>query len=396
VSSQRVHVARAEGGYWAFVPPALPPETEFDSDLALRLSEADRAVGELAGIFQSLPNSRLVSRMLMRREAVLSSRIEGTMASLPDLALFEAGKPVAPGGDDVREVLNYVAALDHVLDPERRLPLSIPLLREAHQILLSDVRGGYATPGDVRRSQNWIGSPGALLDAATYVPPPPERLWECLDSLEKHLHAAHELPPLLTIAAAHYQFEAIHPFIDGNGRVGRLLVILLLVEWGILPGPLLDLSAYIERRRDRYYSTLLRVSTEADWRGWFMFFLEAVAEQARDTVVRARRLHELRTDMRQRVTTARSSALLPHLVDQLFEIPALTTGRAMEILGVTHRAASLTLARLVQAGVLTEVPGSGRTRLFIAAEIIDAVEGVRRRHPYPVMAAGRVARASDS
>jgi Fic family protein len=185
---------------------------------------------------------------MMRREAVQSSRIEGTQASLSELVLFEAAGARDDVGD-VREVHNYVLALDQALASDRRLPLSLSLLREAHATLLTGVRGGYATPGDFRHSQNWIGRPGCTLDDATYVPPPPERLWECLDPLEKYLHVERALPPLVAIACLHYQFEAIHPFIDGNGRVGRLLVILLLVEWGLLPAPLLDLSAYLEPRR---------------------------------------------------------------------------------------------------------------------------------------------------
>jgi Fic family protein len=200
-------------------------------------------------------------------------------------------------------------------------------------------------------------------------------MWECLDAFEKHLHAGPELPPLLNIAALHYQFEAIHPFVDGNGRVGRLLVVLLLVEWGLLPGPMLDLSAYIEPRRDRYYEALLRVSTHGDWRGWFSFFLEVIEQQARDAGNRAQHLHDLRKEMRQRVATARASALLPVLVDQLFQTPAITINLAKDVLGVTHRAASLNVDKLIAAKILHEVPSSSRTRVFIASEVINAIEG---------------------
>lgn len=262
---------RADRGYHAFVPPPLPPELTFDSDLMAALSGADRAVGELSGIGRTLPSAALLTHSMVRREAVLSSRIEGTQATMSDLVLFEL-QPQQAGHSDVQEVHNYVSALEHVLDPRRRLPLSLSLLREAHAILLTGVRGGYANPGEFRRSQNWIGAPGCVLDTAAYVPPPPERLWECLDAFEKYLHAAHHLPPLVTIACLHYQFEAIHPLVDGNGRLGRLLVTLLLVEWGILPAPLLDLSASLEPRRDEYYARLMAVSTQGDWRGWVAFF----------------------------------------------------------------------------------------------------------------------------
>ncbi|MBF6213891.1 Fic family protein [Nocardia puris] len=374
---QRPYVVRAENGYRAFVPPSLPPDLALQPGLVRRLSGADRAVGELAGLGRGLPNPELFCRALVRREAVLSSRIEGTQASLSDLALYEAEQPRRSEGD-VREVFNYVRATDHVLDPDRRLPLSLPLLREAHQILLSGVRGEYATPGDFRRTQNWIGPPGSVIDNATYVPPPPEQMWDCLVALEKYLHADGVLPPLLAIAAVHYQFEAIRPFVDGNGRIGRLLAVLLLVEWGLLPGPLLDLSAYIEPRRDRYYDGLLRVSTDGDWQGWFEFFLEVIEEQARDSLARAIRLDELRTDLRRRVATARSSGLLPLLVDELFRSPVIGINTTKDVLGVTHRAATLNLEKLVAAGILVEVTRS-RTRLFAAPEIMAVMSDTPAR-----------------
>lgn len=372
---QRAHLVRSERGYHAFAPPPLPPEVEFDLGLASALSAADRAVGELAGIGRTLPSAAFLVHSMMRREAVLSSRIEGTEATMSDLVLFELQPNASKQGSDVEEVLNYVTALGHVLAPERRLPLSLPLLREAHRVLLTGVRGGYATPGEFRRSQNWIGPPGCVLDTASYVPPPPELLWGCLDAFEKYLHAEHVLPPLITIACLHYQFEAIHPFIDGNGRVGRLLVTLLLVEWGLLPAPLLDLSAYLEPRRDEYYARLLAVSTQGDWTGWIRFFLSVLENQAIDARNRAVALHSLRQDYRTRVTSARASSLLPQLVDALFETPAMTINRAAEILGVTHRAATQNVVKLVDMGVLTEIESPGRVRLFLAAEILRTLDG---------------------
>jgi Fic family protein len=371
-SDQRGHVVRADRGYLAFVPPPLPPQLPVTGDVMRRLSSADRAVGELAGLGRTMTNLDLLSRALVRREAVLSSRIEGTRASLSDLALFEVERHEPDGYDDVREVFNYIGALDHVLNPQRRLPLSLPLLREAHRILLTNVRGGYATPGDFRRTQNWIGAAGSVIDTAAYVPPPPEQMWACLDAFEKYLHAGGDLPPLLAIAAAHYQFEAIHPFIDGNGRVGRLLVIMLLVEWGLLPGPILDLSAYIEPRRDRYYAGLLAVSTDGDWLGWFLFFLEVIENQARDAMRRALVLHDLRSDMHARVAKARSSGLLPTLVDAIFGNPVISIGLATQALHVTRRAATANLEKLVDLGILEELPRR-RARLFVAPAIMSAM-----------------------
>lgn len=377
---QRGYVARAERGYWCFVPPPMPPNLKLDLELIRMLSDADRALGLLAGAARTLPNPHLLSRTLLRREAVLSSRIEGTQASLSDLALFEVEQPTPQDRGDVREVFNYVAAVNHVLDLDRRVPLSLSLLREAHEILLTGVRGGYATPGELRRTQNWIGSPGGLLDDATYVPPSPERMWDCLDAFEKYLHTHRALPPLLDIACLHYQFEAIHPFLDGNGRVGRVLVVLLLAEWDLLPTPLLDLSAYIEPNRDEYYNRLLAVSTEGDWEGWLRYFLRAVDRQAADALLRAQRLQQLRDDFRSRVATARSSGLLAVLVDALFETPAMTIPRAERMLGVTHRAARLNVEKLVQAAILMEVGERARNRLFLARDVVRVVEGRQEPH----------------
>ncbi|MFD3705165.1 Fic family protein [Nocardia sp. NPDC058658] len=373
-AAQQANVVRADNGYRAFVPPPLPPPiVQMSPKLVRKLSSADRAVGELAGLGRGLPSPELFGRALVRREAVLSSRIEGTVASLSDVAMYEVERPAHPRGD-VQEVFNYMSAMDHVLDPGRRLPLSLSLLREAHRILMTGVRGDYATPGEFRRSQNWIGPPGSTIDTAKYVPPPPESLWQGLDAFEKFLHADGDLPPLLAIAAVHYQFEAIHPFIDGNGRIGRLLAVMLLVEWGLLPGPLLDLSSYIEPRRDRYYEGLLRVSTDGDWLGWFDFFLEVIEEQARDSLARAVRLDALRTDLRLRVARARSSGLLPILIDELFRSPIIGIANAMKALDVTHRSATLNVEKLVEAGILVEVTRA-RTRFFAAPDVLAVMNG---------------------
>lgn len=373
-AGQRRHVVRAQGGYWAFVPPPLPPDVRLDLAIVRRLSAADRALGMLAGAARTLPNPRLLARSLLRREAVLSSRIEGTQASLSDLVLFEADRRRGLT-EDVGEVHNYLVAVDHVLAAERPLPLSLRLLREAHALLLTGTRGAHATPGEFRRSQNWLGPPGCTLDGARYVPPPPERLWEGLDFFERHLHAAPSLPPLVAIGCLHYQFEALHPFLDGNGRVGRLLVTLLLAEWGLLPEPLLDLSAHIEPRRDEYYTRLLAVSTEGDWAGWLGFFLTAVEQQAGDAVARAARLQKLHADYRTRVAAARSSALLGVLVDALFDAPAITIAQAAQLLGVTPRAARLNIDKLIEADVLAEVGERPRNKVFLAHGVLDAMEG---------------------
>lgn len=353
----------------AFVPPPLPPELDLDLGLMGALSDADRAIGELGGVGGWLPEPHILIRAFLRREAVLSSKIEGTEATLTDLVLFEADAPT-PDRSDVREVFNYVKTLEDATAPGRTLPLSLRLIRGMHRTLMTGVRGGYATPGEFRRSQSWIGPPGCVLNDATYVPPPVDEMHDCLDALERYLHEASDIPPLLRVALVHYQFEAIHPFLDGNGRVGRLLVSLLLIEWGLLPKPFLYLSAYFEANRSEYYDLLLGVSQTGDWHGWARFFLTGVASQSADVIDRAKRLQALREEYHARLQVTRASALLLKLVDHLFAQPAIRIAMAEEILGVTFRAASLNVGKLVDAGILREITGRERNRVFVAQEIL--------------------------
>jgi Fic family protein len=367
--SQRSQVVKTPTDYWSFVPPRLPPALDLDLGLVGALSEADRAIGELGGTGGWLPDAHLLIRPFLRREAVLSSKIEGTEATMTDLVLFEAAAPT-PDRSDVREVFNYVKALEDATAPDRALPLSLRLIRDMHRTLMTGVRGGYATPGEFRRSQNWIGPPGCLLNDATYVPPPVEEMHACLDALERYLHEPSDIPPLLRVALVHYQFEAIHPFLDGNGRVGRLLVSLLLLEWGLLPKPFLYLSAYFEANRSEYYERLLAVSTAGDWHGWTKFFLAGVTSESADVIERARRLQTLREQYHARLQVTRASALLLKLVDHLFAQPAIRIAMAEEVLGITFRSASLNVQKLVDAGILQEITGRERNRVFLAHEIL--------------------------
>lgn len=354
----------------AFVPPPLPPEVTLDPELVSALSEADRNLGLLAGAGEWWPNPHLLIRPFMRREAVLSSRIEGTQASVADLVLFEAS-PRASSAPDVREVANYVRALELGVREDRALPISLRLMRELHGELMADVGGAHLTPGEFRTSQNWIGPPGCTLNQATFVPPPPEDMRDALDAFEKYLHKESDLPPLIRLAIAHYQFEAIHPFLDGNGRVGRLLVTLLLDEWKLLPQPLLYLSAFFDRRRSEYYQLLLGVSVAGNWGDWITFFLTGIAEQSTDVVDRARRLFALRERYRAELHSARSSALPLKLVDFLFEQPAVTVAQARDLLDVSPRAARMNVAKLEEAGIVREFTKKARNRIYIAPEILD-------------------------
>jgi Fic family protein len=367
-------VRKTATDYWAFVPAPLPPrELPWDTELIAELSTADRAVGRLSGVAQTLTNPNLLIAPFMRREAVLSSRIEGTQASLSDLFLFEAAPSATPQAPDVREVANYVKALTYGLSRQQTLPVSLRLLRELHAKLLEDVRGEHLTPGEFRRSQNWIGSPRSPLSDARYVPPPPDQLQGCLGDFEIFLHQPSSIPPLVRLALIHYQFEAIHPFLDGNGRIGRLLIALLLAVDGVLPQPLLYLSAYFERHRAAYYDHLLAVSQRGEWAAWIKFFLRGVSEQASDAVVRSTQLLALRDQFRAKCQVARASALTIKLVDQLFNVPAITTTMAKDFLGVTFRSAQGCIDTLERNGVLEEVTGNARGRIYVARQIINTV-----------------------
>ena len=367
-------VIKTSRDYWAFVPNPLPPSLEISWELAARISEADRALSELAGAARTLPNPHLLIGPFIRREAVLSSRIEGTQASLSDLFFFEASGAADPAVPDVREVSNYVKALEHGLARLNALPISLRLIREIHAKLMEGVRGEHLTPGEFRRSQNWIGAPGCTLMEANFVPPPEEEMMECLGELEKYLHEPSALPPLVRLALVHYQFETIHPFLDGNGRIGRLLITLLLCAEGLLSEPLLYLSAYFERHRQDYYRCLLDVSHAGQWSHWISFFLRGVAEQSRDALHRSTRLRDLREAYRQKLQATRASGVLLQMTDELFANPATTIAYAAKRLNITQRAASLNVDKLVKAGIVQEVTGQQRYRVYVATEIINISE----------------------
>ena len=378
-SGRLVKVGEGEIAYWAFVPHPLPPALEADWALTQAISEADRAVSELAGVGRTMPNPHLLIGPFIRREAVHSSRIEGTQADVTDLYAYQVGQLSLPGmapgppEADVKEVHNYVRALEYGLQRLETLPVSLRLLRELHERLMEGVRGEHATPGEFRRTQNWIGPPGGNPKEAPFVPPPVRQMHEALHALEEYLHSDDVYPPLVRLAMIHYQFEVIHPFIDGNGRLGRLLISFLLVSWGLLPEPLLYLSAFFSRHRQDYYDLLMAVSERGAWTEWISFFLEGVAEQSRDAVFRARRLQDLRTDWHERLTEARASALLLQLADHLFDSPVITIPEAERLLGVTYRSAQLNVEKLVDADILRQVGEADYRKTFVAGEILDIV-----------------------
>lgn len=380
-----IRVGQGDTAYWAFVPHPLPPSVPPEWELTCALSEADRALSQLAGLGRTMPNPHLLIGPFVRREAVLSSRIEGTRAGITDLYAYEAGQLPLPGMEtpppesDVREVLNYVNALEYGLERVKTLPVSLRLIRELHGKLMIGVRGGHATSGEFRRSQNWIGPPGCTLKEAVFVPPPVPEMQEALGALEQYLHSTDVYPPLVRLAFVHYQFEAIHPFLDGNGRIGRLIISLLLVEWDLLPLPLLYLSAYFHRHRQEYYDLLLRVSERGAWRDWLLFCLRGVAEQAEDATARAKRLQDLREDWHRRLSQARSSALALRLADALFQQPILTIPQAQHLLGISYPGARRNVERLVHEGILQPVGEASYGKTYLAREILDVVLGEEQR-----------------
>jgi Fic family protein len=360
---------------WSFVPAALPPTVKASWELARETSEADRRLSELAGTARTLPNPHLLIGPFSRREAVLSSKIEGTVASLSDLMSYEAlGNTGSNDRSDVYEVANYVKALEYGLKRVSELPVSLRLMRELHERLMSGVRGGELTPGEFRARQNWIGDPGCKITDATYVPPPVPEMTAALHDLEHYIHATSTLPPLVRMAILHYQFEAIHPFVDGNGRIGRLLITLMLVTEGLLPQPLLYLSAFFERHRSDYYRLLLGVSQHGNWTEWIIFFLRGVAEQAEDAIVRANKLQKLSAEYREQLHSVRASTALLKLTEHLFNRPIITVQTAQTILNHSQPSAQHNINRLVQGGILQEITGRQRGRVYLASRIMAIVE----------------------
>jgi Fic family protein len=359
-------------GHHAFVPDPLPTALEFTPELVTCLSRADNGVGLLAGTGRNLTNPMLLIAPYLRREAVLSSRIEGTISTLADLYEDEA---TGNERGDVREVRNYLAAHEYGLTALEKTPLCLRLLRELHQHLMQGVRGHERHPGRFRTYQNWIGrEAGAPMAEARYVPPPPPAMETALGNLEIFLHDD-SLPPLIVAALSHYQFEAIHPFGDGNGRVGRLLISLLLHERGLLPQPLLYISAYFERSGAEYYDRLLRVSTHGDWQGWLTYFLRGVEVQSRAAVEDAERLLDLQARYHQLLADAKARAGAQRLIDLLFLNPYITAPRAAVLLEVSRPTARAAIRDLVEQGMLREITGQKWGQIFLADEILRAARG---------------------
>lgn len=360
------HYQRQPAGYRAFIPAPLPPHILMGGDLQAHLSDADRALGRLDGSVLTLPNPDLFVFMYVRKEAVLSSQIEGTQSSLNDLLAAEAELTGVGRAADVHEVINYVAAMNHGLARLAEFPVSIRLIREIHERLLQGTRGSRLTPGELRRSQNWIGPAGCTLNDATFVPPPPEQVPDLLGQLEAYVHASDDLPPLVKIGLIHAQFETIHPFLDGNGRVGRLLITFLLTERAILQKPVLYLSHFFKRHRQTYYERLQAVRDTGDWEGWLKFFLRGVAEVSAEASGTARRILALREEHRSAIATrlGRAAGTGHTVLESLFERPIVSVHDVQNRIGMTYAAANNLVARLTGLGILEEITGNFRNRRF--------------------------------
>ena len=355
-------------GFYTFLPRPLPRSLELSGPIVQQLSEADRALGRLAGAGRLLPNPHLLVNAYIRREAVASSRIEGTQATLSEVFDAEARGDIGAG--DVAEVVNYIAAMDAGLERLEDLPISRRLVQEIHEVLMSGVRGQEKQPGSIRTSPNWIGSPDNRPATAIFVPPPADEMERGLSDWERFVHDPCPMPPLVKCALLHYQFETLHPFLDGNGRLGRLLIIFYLVSEQLLPAPLLYLSSYFEVHKSEYYDRLQGVREKGEMEAWLHFFLSAVVAQATDALQRAEQLIDLRESYRERLRGQRSRA--HEIVDLVLENPFVNTAQVARHLTVTPQGALNLLRGLEELQILTPLPRvPGRSNRWLAAEVRD-------------------------
>lgn len=367
MSSRAGRYINQPSGYRAFIPAPLPPlpQVKMTPELQDLLSQTDRALGRLDGTAENLPNADLFVAMYVRQEAVLSSQIEGTQASLVDILEFEAETPRRKLLGDVGEVYNYVRAMNYGLQRLQKLPLSLRLIREIHKELLAGVRGGERTPGEFRSSQNWIGPPGCTLLEAIFVPPSIQEMHPALDNLEKFIHDRSPLPVLIKCGLVHSQFETIHPFLDGNGRVGRLLITFMLCAESVLKRPLLYLSLFFKQHRDEYYDRLMAVRNEGDWEGWIEFFLRGVRQVSLQATDLARQIVELRRSHEETVKrNVPGSMTGMRLLDLLFRTPVVSVRTVASVLEVSYPTANNLMAQFQKLQLLKEMTGKHRNRLF--------------------------------
>ena len=373
-SSQRVgRYVRQLTGYRAFIPNSLPPEPHLrlDDELVTLLSDADQALGRLDGVADTLPDPNIFVQMYVRKEAVLSSQIEGTQASLSDVLEYEAEIDHRRFPSDVLETLNYVKALNAGLERLNELPLCNRLLREIHGILMQGVRGQEKSPGQFRETQNWIGPPGSNLNNATYVPPPADEMFRAMGDLENYLNSELTMPVLLKCGLAHGQFEMIHPFLDGNGRLGRLLITFLLCQQEVLKRPLLYLSAYFKEHQDEYYARLYAISNEGDWEGWLKYFLKGVGQVSREATDTARAILAMREEHRQIVQQEVAGRNGLPLLDYLCQNPVVMVASIERYLGVSYVTANNLAHAFEDLGILEEITQRPRSKIYRYRPYLD-------------------------
>ena len=366
-------------GCRAFIPSPLPPNppVHLEGQLLKTLSLADQALGRLDGSLQTLPNPDLFVLMYVKKEAVLSSQIEGTQSSLQDVLAAEAKVYALTQPQDVGEVINYVTALNYGIDRLKDLPVSIRLIKEIHAILLEGRRGSELMPGGLRNRQNWIGSSDSSIENAVFVPPPPQEVLRVLGDWEKYLHFEDDLPLLIKVGLAHAQFETIHPFLDGNGRVGRLLITFLLCEHQVLHKPVLYLSHYFKKHRDAYYGRLQAVRDTGDWENWLIFFLQGIVEVSHEATQMAWRILTLRENHRALIgeTFGRVAANGYRVLEYLYEKPIISVNEVKDLTGITYAAANHLVSKMEDCGILKEITLQSRNRRYAYDRYIKLVAG---------------------
>lgn len=360
-------------GYKAFIPASLPPDPPIiiKGDLQNLLSKADMSIARLDGMGHVLPNANLFIAMYVKKEALLSSQIEGTQASLEDLFEFESGEKLE-NINDVAEVVNYVKALNYGMERLQEFPMSLRLLKDIHAVLMEGVRGGEKTPGEFKKTQNWIGPAGCTLRDATFVPPPPHEAEKGMGELELYLHNPQQLPILVDCALIHYLFETIHPFLDGNGRLGRLLITFYLHWKGVMDKPLLYLSYFFKKNRQEYYDRLNLVRDKGDFEQWIAFFLKGVVVTADSAVDTARNILELQTTHRNLLWQKKiSSPLAVGILEKLYYTPYVSVNDIAKGFSISYQAASTLVSQLENAGILKEITGRKRDKRYIYAEYLN-------------------------
>lgn len=363
---------RDDRGFYYFLPQPLPPEIEWSDEMASLLSGASSVLGELAGLGRNIREPNLLIYPFIRKEAVLSSRIEGTVSSFSDLIKFESLK--IKEEKDVEEVNNYVRALEYGLEEMKVSGISLDFILDIHRILMENVRGEKANPGKFRDGRVWIGRPGSSIMTAEYVPPAPEDLNEALENFQKYLTSENSLPAIINAALIHYQFEAIHPFFDGNGRIGRLLIIFYLHREGLLPRPYLYLSSYFEKNRSEYYNLLLRVSQKNVWEEWIFFFLRGIIKQSKEVIEISEKLINIQDEYRRKIHTEGLSPTAGEVLEVIFKKPIININFVAEEIDRTYQAVNKAIGQLVDIGILEEITGDRRNRVFRAPKILEILE----------------------